>query len=319
MPEPLVPLISLNGHPIKDAALWPVVASTYQTATAYPVDSHVIYENQLYRCIHAIDSVGEAWNAEHWQLTDIDTELRRGLQHGIDALHVIATEYNASNAYFVGAYTMKDGVFYQCIVDIPNGEDWDPTHWVSVTVAAEMREQQNKLEDLGENVAEEYDASHAYPKNSYMRKDGKMYRALVDIAGLELWDASKWEECTVGSELGQSRTTDKFTQDSIAPEFNPNRTYVAGDLVMYNGKLYRCLTTVPVPEPWNATRWGLTSVANEVNLSDISSIFGFYIDEDGYLAQNITSDGFDPSTVNIDEVLGFYISVDGYISQKVSV
>ena len=182
-----------------------------------------------------------------------------------------------------------------------------------------MREQQNKLEDLGENVAEEYDTSHAYPKNSYMRKDGKMYRALVDVAGLELWDASKWEECTVGSELGQSRTTDKFTQDSIAPEFNPNRTYVAGDLVMYNGKLYRCLTTVPVPEPWNATRWGLTSVANEVNLSDISSIFGFYIDEDGYLAQNITSDGFDPSTVNIDEVLGFYISVDGYISQKVSV
>ena len=87
---------------------------------------------------------------------------------------------------------------------------------------------------------------------------------------------------------------------------------------MHNGKLYRCVSAVSVPEPFNAIRWSLTSVANEVSMTDISSIFGFYIDEDGYLAQNITSDGIDPSSVNLDEVLGFYISADGYVSQKTS-
>lgn len=318
MPEPMVPLISLNDHPIKDAALWPVVSPYYSGDSAYNVNDHVVVENQLYRCIHAIDSNGEEWTPAHWVLTTVDEELSRGIQLGLDALHVLAREYNETHSYAVNSYVMKDGVFYRCVSEIMNGEEWEPLHWAEVTVASELGDQRTAHEILSSNVAPSYDAEQAYPKNSYVIKDGVLYRALVDIAGLELWDYSKWEACTVESEMGHSRTTDKFTQDSIAPEYNPNRTYSAGELVMYGGKLYKCNISVTVPEPWNSTRWALTSVANEVNMSDISSVFGFYIDEEGYLAQNITSDGFDPSTVNLDEVLGFYISVDGYISQRTS-
>lgn len=318
MPDPMVPLKSLNGHPIRDAAVWPVISPGYSENTAYPLNSHVFVNNVLYRNIHPIDSEGEVWTAEHWAATTVDEELRLGIQNGIDALHVLANEYNPTHSYLVGNYVMKDGTFYRCVTEIQNGEEWEPLHWAEVTVANELGDQRIELDTLSDIVVPEYDAEQPYPKNSYVRKDGIMYRSLVDIAGLELWDLNKWEQCTVSSELGNSRTTDKFTQDSIAPEYRPDRTYSAGELVMYNGKLYRCATAVSVPEPFNAIRWGLTSIANEVSMTDISSIFGFYIDEDGYLAQNITSDGIDPSTVNLDEVLGFYISADGYISQKTS-
>lgn len=319
MPDPTrVPLISLDEHPIRDAAIWPVVSLEYSSESSYDVNDHVIVDNKLYRCIQAIDSEGEEWNTEHWVQTTIDEELRRGIQIGLDALHVLATEYNPTYTYLLDSYVMKDGKFYRCVSPIENGEEWNPLHWLEITVANDLAANRAAVETLSDIVAEEYDSNNAYPKNSYVIKDGVMYRSLTDIAGLELWDLSKWEQCTVGTEMGHSRNTDKFTQDSIAPEYNPSRTYNAGELVMYNGKLYKCLTTVSVPEAWNSLRWGLTSVANEVGLSDISSVLGFYIDEDGYLAQNITSDGFDPSTVNLDEVLGFYISVDGYISQRTS-
>lgn len=319
MPDPTnVPLISLNEHPIRDAAVWPVISSGYANDQAYPVNSHVIVDNILYRCIVAIDSVGEPWNSEHWVATTIDEELSRGIQIGIDALHVLAREYSISASYPVGSYTMKDGKFYRCISDIQNGEEWEPLHWSEVTLASELISHEQEIQTLGDIVAPDYDAEQSYSKNSYVRKDGQLYRALEDISALELWDLSKWEACTVGSEMGESRTTDKFTQDSIAPPYNPNRTYASGELVMYGGKLYRCNEVIMVPEPWTPRRWSLTSVANEVSMSEIASVFGFYIDEEGYLAQNITSDDYDPSTVNLDEVLGFYISVDGYISQRVS-
>lgn len=319
MPDPTtVPLISLNDHPIKDAALWPVVSLEYSDSSAYAVNSHVIVNNHLYRCVTAIDSNGEEWTPAHWVQTTIDEELRRGIQIGLDALHVLAGEYDPTHTYLVGSYVMKDGSFYRCTTEIANGEEWEPLHWSEVTISNELISQKTEHDLLADIVAPDYDANQPYSKNSYVRKDGVLYRALVNVAGLELWNSANWERCTVDSEMGHSRTTDKFTQDSIAPEYNPSRTYSAGDLVMYGGKLYKCLTTVSVPEPWNSERWTLTSVANEVNLGDISSVFGFYIDDEGYLAQSITSDGFDPSTVDLDEVLGFYISVDGYISQRTS-
>lgn len=318
MPDPMVPLKSLNGHPIRDAAVWPVISPGYSENTAYPLNSHVVVNNILYRNIHPIDSEGEVWTVEHWAETTVDEELRLGIQQGIDALHVLATEYDPTHSYSVDEYVMKNGVFYRCISKIQNGEEWEPLHWTEVTVADELGDQRTELHTLGDIVVPEYDAELPYPKNSYVRKDGIMYRSLTDIAGLELWDINKWEPCTVESELGNSRTTDKFTQDSIAPEYSQDRTYSAGALVMHNGKLYRCISAVTVAEPFNAIHWSLTSVANEVSMTDISSIFGFYIDEDGYIAQNITSDGIDPSSVNLDEVLGFYISADGYVSQKTS-
>lgn len=203
MPDPMVPLKSLNGHPIRDAAVWPVISPGYSENTAYPLNSHVLVNNVLYRNIHPIGSEGEVWTAGHWAATTVDEELRLGIQNGIDALHVLATEYDPTHSYLVDNYVMKDGTFYRCITEIQNGEEWNPLHWAEVTVANELGDHRIKLNTLGDIVVLEYDAEQSYPRNSYVRKDGIMYRSLVDVAGLESWDLSKWEPCTVGSELSK--------------------------------------------------------------------------------------------------------------------
>lgn len=49
-----------------------MIAADYDTTQTYSIGDVVIYQNQLYRCLTAID-VAEAWNANHWQqvsLTD---------------------------------------------------------------------------------------------------------------------------------------------------------------------------------------------------------------------------------------------------------
>lgn len=229
MPNQLVPLISLNDHPIRDASIWPVVSPNYSAASAYSVDAHVIYNNQLYRCISPIDVQGEEWTPAHWAATTVDEELRRGLRQGIDALHVIAREYDSLATYLVGSYAMRDGTFYRCVTEIQNGEVWTPAHWLEVTVATEIGAQREDFEAFGNSVVPEYDAESSYSKNSYVRKDGIMYRALADIAGFDPWDSAKWEVCTVGSELGNSRNVDKFMQNNIAPDYNSGRTYVSGE------------------------------------------------------------------------------------------
>lgn len=347
MPENLVPLISLNDHPIRDAAVWPVISSGYSASSAYAVNAHTVHDNKLYRCIVAISLPGESWTSAHWAETTIDEELSRGIQQGIDALHVLAREYDPTSAYLVNNYVMKDGTFYRCIMAInAPGETWDSSHWSEVTVASELDSHKNainsldnalnsavdtindridsevdtlndkiddSIEELSDIIADAYVQSNAYPKDSYVIKNGKMYVSLADVPANESWLASNWRECTVGEEL-----TGRFTQENVAPEYDPTQTYGRSVLVMYKGQLYKCTNAISIPEAWNPSHWELTTISNEVAASDIVSVFGFFIDDEGYLCQNIASDGFDPSTVNPNEVLGFYISDDGYISQKVT-
>lgn len=78
MPNSVItPLISLNEHPIRDAAIWPIISSGYSPLSAYPVGSYVIVDNKLYRCIVAIDDPGEPWNSTHWVQTTLNEELQR--------------------------------------------------------------------------------------------------------------------------------------------------------------------------------------------------------------------------------------------------
>jgi hypothetical protein len=54
---------------------------------------------------------------------------------------------------------------------------------------------------------------------------------------------------------------------SIAPAYDPTKTYAVGDLVMYARRLYEC-TTDTNPEAWDSTHWTRRSV------SDFKPLFG---------------------------------------------
>ena len=59
-----------------------MLADEYDATTTYEAGDVAVYQNQLYRCITAID-VAEAWNASHWQLTNMAELVRYEVQQQI--------------------------------------------------------------------------------------------------------------------------------------------------------------------------------------------------------------------------------------------
>lgn len=50
----------------------------------------------------------------------------------------------------------------------------------------------------------------------------------------------------------------------IADPYDATKTYAVGDYVIYNGKLYRCNTTISTAEAWTAMHWTETQVGDDV-------------------------------------------------------
>ena len=75
---------------------------------------------------------------------------------------------------------------------------------------------------------------------------------------LKRFNGSTWE--TIGPGITSARFD--AINNMIAPQYDSSQTYVVGDYVVQNDKLYRCKTAIGVAEAWAAGHW------DEVNLSD---------------------------------------------------
>lgn len=65
----------------------------------------------------------------------------------------------------------------------------------------------------------------------------------------------------------------------IAPAYDPTSTYAVGDIVSYDGDIYKCNTAISVAEAWNSTHWTRKSVQelieeNVPNLSNYVALTG---------------------------------------------
>lgn len=62
---------------------------------------------------------------------------------------------------------------------------------------------------------------------------------------------------------------------NVAPTYDNTLTYTIGEVVSYNGKIYRCTTAITTPEDFDSTHWTETSVASDyVNLTGTQTITG---------------------------------------------
>jgi hypothetical protein len=57
----------------------------------------------------------------------------------------------------------------------------------------------NKLEKT--SIAREYSNTDTYDVNEYVIYNGKMYRCKQQVSVGESFDSTKWDECSVGTEL----------------------------------------------------------------------------------------------------------------------
>lgn len=87
-------------------------------------------------------------------------------------------------------------------------------------------------------------------------------KAISDVA-----DAAKTKadnnETAISSVTTTANAADARSQASIsntADTYDPTSTYVIGDLSIYNNLLYRCTTSINVPEAFDGTKWTRTTL-----------------------------------------------------------
>lgn len=86
---------------------------------------------------------------------------------------------------------------------------------------------------------------------------------------------------TAASAANTAATNATNATGYIADTYDATKTYAVGDYVIYNGKLYRCNTTISTAEAWTAAHWTETQVGDDVGelksaISEIEPIFEEY-------------------------------------------
>lgn len=52
--------------------------------------------------------------------------------------------------------------------------------------------------------------------------------------------------------------------ENIADDYDAVRTYSVGDLVTYQGKLYKCVVAIDTARAWDSTDWAATTIVAEL-------------------------------------------------------
>lgn len=93
---------------------------------------------------------------------------------------------------------------------------------------------------------------------------------VTDLGYNETWNGTEWKQSgspiTVDSNLetaGYAADAQK-TGNAIADQYSASSSYDIGDIVLYQGDLYKCITAIPVAEAWNDAHWSATTTSSEI-------------------------------------------------------
>ena len=78
----------------------------------------------------------------------------------------------------------------------------------------------------------------------YCINENKFYKANTDISAFEVFNSSKWDEVTVGSELKSIASNSNAMIAYIESDTTSDHDYAIGDIFVYNNKLYKATSAI---------------------------------------------------------------------------
>jgi len=112
------------------------LALPFNTSQTYEIGDFVIYEENLYQCITAIDTPA-AWDSTKWTRALITDVMEQG-GGGDYANQNIANTYSTASTYAVGDYVIHDGLLYKCVTAVTTPGVWNASYWEHCIVTDEM-------------------------------------------------------------------------------------------------------------------------------------------------------------------------------------
>ena len=110
-------------------------------------------------------------------------------------------------------------------------------------------------------LAPEYSPTSAYAVGAIVYHDGSIYQCKTAIAeGGEAWNTEHWELRELEDFFTESNSllTGTIATKSI-PAFSSSSTYEVGEIVIYDGVAYKCVTAITTAEEWTAAHWTLAT------------------------------------------------------------
>lgn len=157
----------------------------------------------------------------------------------VSAVAPVESTSTASKTYPSGDFFIYDGSLYIATASIAQGATITPdTNCEDIPggISVYVAQLNGDVADLKAAIAPIYTAlTFPVSKGQPCWYEGILYKAKQDITTSESWTAAHWEMTVLGEDLADvvRQMTD------IAPFFSASAVYEAGDLVWYNGRLYR--------------------------------------------------------------------------------
>lgn len=129
-------------------------------------------------------SQASEYNAESWAV---------GQRGGVDVPETDQTYHNNAK-YYATVKIAETGA--EVIADIEQAAEE-----ARASIPADYTRLSDDVSSLKSALAPEYDATKTYIKDSFVRKDGKLYHCVESITTPEAWDSDHWREVYIGAEL----------------------------------------------------------------------------------------------------------------------
>ena len=231
-----------------------LIAPFYDRTKTYTIGEYVVYDDKLYQCNTAITTT-EDFNYSHWTQVKLASKVE---EYG----DMLSLDYDSTASYEIGEHTKYNGKFYRCTTKIETGEAFNSLHWKEVTAGEEL--------NLWDIIAPFYDREGTYTPGNYAIYEYDLYRCIEKCVVDGQWRPSKWTQTTIAEELQK-------LEGLFGEVYDISKTYSPGDLVVYDGSLYTCISTASkeefTPEHWEEVDFSflLGTIAKGITDGSIST------------------------------------------------
>ena len=221
MPEKTFHSLTLPGM---DTARVPLTAIEFSPYTNYNVRDYCTYQGKLYRCI--TEHSATAWNASHFEETNIDNELD-------GKLSIPMSQAAAPSNPRVGDLWIdsEDNSPIYNVDATPTANSTNAVSSGGVKTALDTMYSQKANREL---FSGDYSTSATYTVGQLVMRGNYFYRCIVAITSPEKWNASHWVATNLNTEFQsrQNQMTNVIEVPVDSPTITPvtNTIYKCGEL-----------------------------------------------------------------------------------------
>ena len=126
-------------------------------------------------------------------------------------------------------------------------------------------------DNANQNLAVSFSAAQTYEVGDFVIYQENLYQCVTAISTPAAWDSTKWTRALITDVMGQGGDN---ANQNIANTYDMTSTYDVDDYVIYDGLLYKCITAVETPGPFNINYWTHCVVTDEMGSGsgDTSSV-----------------------------------------------